>query len=103
MSQHGCETEQRSVLCLAHIQHRMNILPLYETRACVSVSVAVIVGELTCVVTLAFSEQREATVLPCLGVTRRNREVLSRHAFNPRGLGQERYTRPLLAGPLPAG
>lgn len=54
-----------------------------------SVSVAVIVGELTCVVTLAFSEQREATVLPCLGVTRRNREVLSRHASNPRGLGQE--------------
>ena len=68
-----------------------------------SVSVAVIVGELTRVVTLAFSEQREATVLPCLGVTRRDREVLSHCAFNPSDLGQEHYTRPPLAGPLPAG
>lgn len=49
-----------------------------------SVSVGVI--ELVHVVTLVFSEQREATVSPGIGVTRRARAVLSHRALNPTDL-----------------
>lgn len=51
-----------------------------------SMSVGVI--ELIHVVMLVFSEQREATVSPCIGVTRRGRAVLSHHALNPTGLAR---------------
>ena len=47
------------------------------------------VTELIHVVTLVFSEQREAMVSPRIGVTRRSRAVLSHRALNPTGL--ERY------------
>lgn len=65
-------------------------------------SVSVGVTELIHVVTLVFSEQREATVSPCIGVTRRGRAVLSHRALNPPGLARS-VTRQLLTGPLQGG